>query len=455
MKQTERDENALTERRLIARDIRRKVILLAFPGFISSMLVFGMNFINYIIMALFCDYSSIASYGIVSAYTNMAAGFFIPLSTGVGVLLDRARKAGDHYKIQSVISTAMILALILGLLSTAFALAITPGYIWQVVTPEEIKDTTTAFYRYFSLTLTPILFFSVTTMILIALGEQTGPILSEISAMALHGGFSYIFVGLFGWDIRGIAISAVIAQTTGSLINIYMVLQRRKKFLTNASKKLDLSIVKELASDQKHLIFMAVLGGVFAIFLQYYIDLQGVIYIAGFTLFFLFQDALFIPIHALRTPARRLSPEYYEEGGNELLIWLINPVLISAYIFAILLIPLSRIAGPPLFLMLSHSEEVAAVAMRLVNLVSFYYLFYASSELISASLIGLGKERITMWLNIVFNYFARFAVLVLAAQIIQGAESIVICYPVSWALSAAALAIYYFAAYSKSSKYSI
>ena len=416
---------------------------------------YGNNPQPYIIMARFCDSNSSASYGIVSAYTTLAAGFCIPMSGGITVLLGKAQKEADHHKIQSVISSALSFAAIFGLFSTAFALAITPGYIWQVVTPEEIKENTTVFFRCFSLTLTPILFFSVTTTILISLGEQKGPVLSEISALALHIGFSYIFVGLFGWDIRGIAISAIIAQMTGSLINLYLVLQQRKTFLSSAPKRLDWGIIREMFTDQKHLIFTAALGGVFAVFLQYYIDLQGVIYIAGFTLFFVFQDAFFIPIHALRTPARQLSPQYYKEGGNEGLIQAINPILISASLFAIILIPVTRLVGPPLFLLFSHSAEVAAVSMRLVNLVSFYYLFYALSELLSASLNGLGRERVTLWLNIVFNYFARFTVLVLAAQIIQGAESIAICYPVSWALSAAALAVYYFATYSKSGRYSI
>ena len=65
MSRPERDEAVLTERRLQARDIRRNVFRLALPAFMSSSLVFGMNLLNYIIMALFCDYNSIATYGIV------------------------------------------------------------------------------------------------------------------------------------------------------------------------------------------------------------------------------------------------------------------------------------------------------------------------------------------------------------------------------------------------------
>ena len=40
-------------------------------------------------------------------------------------------------------------------------------------------------------------------------------------------------------------------------------------------------------------------------------------------------------------------------------------------------------------------------------------------------------------------------------MLIQGDESIAICYPVSWALGTAGLGVYYFASYSKSQKYSI
>ncbi|MDO5452756.1 MAG: hypothetical protein Q4F20_03330, partial [Eubacteriales bacterium] len=58
---------ALTERRLRVRDVMRRVLLMAVPAFMSSLLVFLMNLLNYIILALFSDYTSIASYGIVSS----------------------------------------------------------------------------------------------------------------------------------------------------------------------------------------------------------------------------------------------------------------------------------------------------------------------------------------------------------------------------------------------------
>lgn len=455
METNDRERFNLTESRLMFRDVLRRVARMAIPAFMSSLLVFLMNLLNYVILAAFADYEAIASYGIVSAYTNLSAGFFVPLATGTGYLLARAQKDGDQHRVQSIISTSLIFAFLFGIVSSVFMYLITPGYIWQVVTPEEIKESTTIFFRYFSLTLTPILLFSVSTTILIQTGETTGPVLAEISALALHAGFSYIFVGLFDWDMRGIAISAVVAQSTGTLINLHLVLQKRRQYLSNASSSLDWGIVKELAKEGRPSIFIAVLGGVFAIFLQFFIDEMGVITIAGFTLFFLFQDLLFIPIHSLRGPARALSAEYYESGGEISLIRAINPILSVAALYSIMLIPVTRLIGPPIFMLLSHNPDVTIVAMRLVNLVTFYYLFYALSTLLSSSLEGLGKGTITMNLNIGFNYFVRFLVLVLAAMLIQGDESIAICYPVSWALATAALTIYYYASYSTSRKYSL
>ena len=169
----------------------------------------------------------------------------------------------------------------------------------------------------------------------------------------------------------------------------------------------------------------------------------------------LYVILLFIPIHALRTPARNLSAEYYDKGGNEALIKVINPIILLAILYSVLLIPVTRFLGPPLLMLFSHDPEVTIIGMRLVNLVSSYYIFYAVSTLLSSSLEGLGKKALTMNINIGFNYFSRFLVLVLAAMLIQGDESIAICYPVSWALGTAGLGVYYFASYSKSQKYSI
>ncbi|MDO4406492.1 MAG: MATE family efflux transporter [Eubacteriales bacterium] len=446
---------ALTERRLRVRDVMRRVLLMAVPAFMSSLLVYLMNLLNYIILALFSDYTSIASYGIVSSYTNLAAGFFVPVSMGTGYMLQRTLKAGDSYKAQSVIDSVILITIPIGVASTIFAYLIAPAYIWQVVTPEEIKVATTMFLRFFSLTFIPILYFSVTTSVLIQSGERTIPIMAEISALTLHGSFSYIFVGLFNWDIRGIAISAIVSQIIASLINTHQILVLRRKSIHRPPLRVNWSIIRELAREERGLVAIAFLGGVFAIFLQFYIDGLGIPTIAGFTLFFLFQDLLFIPINALRSPARNLSKEAYERDGNDALIEIMNPLLLLAIIYSLLLVPLTRLIGPPLFLMFSHDPEVTAVSMRLVNLVSSYYILYAVSTLLTSSLEGLGKKTLLTVFNIGFNFVVRMLVLILAAMLIQGDESIAICYPVSWALCAAAIGVYYFATYSRTGKYSL
>ncbi|MEE3311678.1 MAG: hypothetical protein VZR30_03490, partial [Acutalibacteraceae bacterium] len=67
----------------------------------------------------------------------------------------------------------------------------------------------------------------------------------------------------------------------------------------------------------------------------------------------------------------------------------------------------------------------------------------------------LGKKTLLTLFNIGFNFVARMLVLILAAMLIQGDESIAICYPVSWALCTAAIGVYYFATYSRTGKYSL
>ena len=161
------------------------------------------------------------------------------------------------------------------------------------------------------------------------------------------------------------------------------------------------------------------------------------------------------PLAPLRTPARNLSAEYYDKGGNEALIKVINPIILLAILYSVLLIPVTRFLGPPLLMLFSHDPEVTIIGMRLVNLVSSYYIFYAVSTLLTSSLEGLGKKTLLSVFNIVFNFAARFLVLILAAMLIQGDESIAICYPASWALCTAAIGVYYFATYSRTGKYSL
>ena len=448
----------LTERRLQSRDTLRRGARIALPVFFSTLLTYGMNLINYIYLAAFQDYRSIAAYGIVAAYTTLAAGIFMPLAAATGAVLERETNSADPYRKQDIINTTMLLAVLVGVLSTIFAVLIAPGYIWQVLTPAEIKEMTTTFLRLFSVNFIPIIYFGVTTTILIQQGNPVAPILAEISALALHAGFGYIFVGMFDMGIYGCAASAILSQTVAALVNTHLILQLRRATPARSPVRINKEIVREVYQEQKPALFVALLGGVFMIFLQYYIDDLGLETIAGFTLFFLFQDFLFLPFRGMSSSVRSLSAEHINDDDTLGLIRTFNPQIIVAILYAIALIPVTKLIGPPIFMVFSHfNADVTVVAMKLVDLVSSYYFFYAISTLLSASLEGLGRKQAAMRFNVGFNYVVRFLVLVLAAEVIQGGESIAFCYPASWAISAGALAIYYYINYSKgnSIKYSI
>ena len=450
--------STLTERRLEIRDTLRKAWRIAFPAFMASLLAFGMNLINYILLALFQDYRSIAAYGIVSAYTTLAAGIFMPIAAATGFVLERTIQSNDPYREQEVVNTAMLSAVLVGVLSTVFAVLIAPAYAWQVVTPEEIKEMTIRFLRLFSVNFIPIIYFGVTTNILMRADDPKAPILAEISAIALHISFGYIFVGLFKMGIYGCAFSAILSQSIAALINTHLILQKRRRTPVRVPVRIHWNIVKELFLEERPAVFTAILGGIFAIFLQYFIDELGVVSIAGFTLFFLFQEFLFLPFKGFISSARNLAAAQKDDGITPRLRRTLDAILVIGILYGLILIPESKLIGPPIFMFLSHYDpNVTVIAMRLVNLLSSFYFFCPIIFVISAGLEGLGRNRLVMGFNIGFDYVIRFLILVLAANLIQGELSIVLCYPFSWAISAGAFGIYFFATFSGSSrdKYSL
>lgn len=446
-----------SENRIIARNVLRMTLQLAVPSFLASLLVFLMNLVNYVFIAVAGSVNDLAAYGIVSTYTAMAAGFFAPLGLGASILMERAKRTNDAYKVQSTINTSLLSSVGLGILSSLFAVAVAGLYVSSIGTPAEIAGETTTFLRYFSPAFIPIVYFSVTTVLLGQFGEHSAPILAEVSAIALHIAFGYIFVVLFDYGLIGLAISAFVSQALAAIINTHLILQVRRKLFARTPVRLDFTVLKGLTKEGRNGIFTAVLGGVIAIIMQGFINQLGIKVIAAFTLFFLFQDFLFIPLRSLQQPARRLMVEYYENGGGQSLIRAVTPLILLSAGYAFLLIPVVRFAGPPLFLFFSHDPEVTVTGMRILTLVSHYFVFYALSTLISSVLDGLGKQDLTMKFNLVFNYLIRFIVLIGAVLIIRGEESIVLCYPASWAISAGALVIYYYATYPflKQKKYSL
>lgn len=440
----------LTERSLALRDILRKIVISSFPFFISSFLVWFINGLNYAFMACFLDYTYIAAYGVMSAYILLAACPFIPMAVSISLTLEKTLKRGDPYEARAVVNTGLVMAAVFGVLSTLTAVILAPYYCRLVQTPPEIFDYAVSFLRRFTTTLVPILYFQTTTQILVVFKEFAGPVRSELCAAFFHAGFGFIFTGLFTWGIQGITVSAFLAQTAASVVNTYMVFQQLNKLGGKTSTRFSKTIAKHIFLQEREPAITYIMSGVFAIFVQFFVDTLGIEVIAAFTITLVFQDLLFLPINSLKSPARRFGMEYLEHRDKLKLGQQLNPLLLIAIIYGLLLLPVARLVGPWVLELLTHNELVVEAGRKLISVLAPYYGFYAISTLLSAVFDGLDRKKVSMWVTILAKYGLRFAILIPAAIFVQGLESITLAYPLSWAATALILCVYYYASYSPS-----
>ena len=205
------------------------------------------------------------------------------LTQGFATFVARYFGEGDYRTMSKVISHSAFLSFAIAVIFTIAGIICTKPLLALLKTPDDIMNGATIYlYTMISGTLV-VTAYNMAASILRAFGNSKAPLIGMIIAAFSNIALDLIFVLVFKWGIFGAAIASVIAQ---GISFVYCVLEIRKIESINITKqdlKIDLNMSKELLFLGFPLAIQNILISVSGIVLQSTINLQGSIFVAGYT----------------------------------------------------------------------------------------------------------------------------------------------------------------------------
>lgn len=207
----------------------------------------------------------------------------IGLTQGFATFISRHFGDKNYRDMNQVIAMSTLLCAVCGILLTAAGILASMPLLKLLQTPPDILDSANTYLVTMIAGTLIVTAYNMAGSVLRALGDGKTPLIAMIIAAILNVGLDCLFVFVFGWGIFGAAIASVVAQ----LVSFFYCLVRIRGIdcirIQRSMWKPDWKLIKSMLLFALPICAQYIAISVGGILLQSSVNLQGSLFIAGYT----------------------------------------------------------------------------------------------------------------------------------------------------------------------------
>lgn len=208
-----------------------KIVLYSVPLMLSGILQLLFNAADIVVVGRFAGNHALAAVGATSSLINLLVNLFMGLSVGANVLVARFYGGGQKKEISETVHTAVLTAVIGGVLLTFLGVFLSRPLLTLMGTPEDVLSHSVLYMKIYFAGMPVMLLYNYGSSILRAVGDTKRPLYYLMIAGVVNVILNLIFVILFQIGVAGVALATVISQiiSAGLIVRCLMVSQSSYK----------------------------------------------------------------------------------------------------------------------------------------------------------------------------------------------------------------------------------
>lgn len=209
------------------------IILFALPLALSSMLQQLFNAADTAVVGRFASSQAMAAVGSNSSVINLVVALFVGLSVGTNVVIASLIGRGRKDAIPTAVHTAVVVALISGVLLLFVGIGIARPMLTLMNTPEDVLDLAVLYLRIYFLGMPFIMLYNFGAAILRSKGDSTRPVYALICGGVLNVLLNLLLVIVFHLHVIGVASATVTSNVVSSFLVMWFLLHEEDEFRLN------------------------------------------------------------------------------------------------------------------------------------------------------------------------------------------------------------------------------
>lgn len=421
-----------------------KIILFAVPLMLSGILQLLFNAADVVVVGKFAGHESLAAVGATTSLVNLMVNIFIGLSVGANVLVARYY-GGQHLKdLEETIHTAMLLALIGGLILIVLGVGLTPPLLRLMGTPKNILPLSVLYLRIVFVGMPVALIYNFGAAILRGVGDTRRPLYFLLTAGIINVILNLIFVIKFSMGVAGVALATIISQCISAVL-IVQCLMRSDTYYRLQIRKLRL-VPKKMREIVRIGVPAGLQGAVFSvsnILIQSSVNSFGDIAMAGNTAASSIEGFVYSAMNAIYQTALSFTSQNFGakqfKRMTKILLYCLGLVTVVGLVMgsgAVLL-------GPQLISIYNDKPEVIAYGVDRLKIIGTAYFICGLMDTMVGGLRGIGCSVVPMFVSLTGACAFRVIWIFTVFAMNRTLKTLYISYPVSWLITATAHVVCY------------
>ena len=371
------------------------------PIFLGTLFQSLYNTIDAIIVGRFAGKEALAAIESVLNFHRLPVSFFVGLSSGATIIISQYFGANKKDEVSKASHTAILFAIVGGLLLSVLSCILSPFFIRLIKVPEEI------FYQaqiYTIICFSGIMvsmIYNIGSGILRALGDSKTPFYILIVSNILNIILDLILVVVFNLGVIGVGFATLISQIVSAIL-IFIILLRTKLDCKIYINKICFykKYLKEIFRLGLPIGVQSVLYPISNTIIQSSINTFGVNSIAAWAisgkldfLIWTVSDAFSIAISTF--VAQNYGAEKHQRARNG-----IKAALIMSMVTIFVISSILYLYNKPLAYFLIDDKNIVDLTSKIIKLIAPLYFIYVIGDVLSGAIRGIGDTFNPMIINI-------------------------------------------------------
>jgi len=215
----------------------KTILAFVFPLLIGNLLQQTYYIVDSVIVGHFLGKEALAAVSASFFFYYFIISLVIGVGSGITVVISHHYGAKKYGKVQSAFSSTLIFTLLVGVFLTAAGVVFSESLFRLTGTPEDVIPGAVRYFRVFISG--TIIFMMLNSLLSIfrGMGDSTRPMIFIFITAILNVALDVLFIIVFEWDLEGVALATILAQTAGvgaSLVYLHKrhpILSLRRKDL--------------------------------------------------------------------------------------------------------------------------------------------------------------------------------------------------------------------------------
>lgn len=426
---------------------------MSIPIMIMNVMQVFFNIIDMSVLKWFGKESAVGAVGASGALITLFTSLLIGIASGANVVVAKRIGAGDKKHANQAVSTALLTAIVGGVLLLAIGVIFAEAFLKMTNCPESLLEEATLYFKIYFWGIPVLMMYNFCAAILRAIGDTKRPMYFLLIGGVVKTVLNVVFVSILDMSVEGVAWSTVISNAVVCILS-YRALLSFKNIIQVRLKEL-----RFYARELKEILYMGVPAGVQSALYSFAnvtitatVNSFGEAATTGLSIANQFDGILY---HVSYAPSLAVIPYVAQNMGaknyDRVKKIIVRAIFITVA-FGATLGTLSAIFSGQLSSLMTSNPEVIRYSQQKMMLVSSTYFICGINEILGGVHKGMGKPMLPTIATLVFMCLIRFPWVWFVFPLFTGPNKLTYLYliwPIGWVLSIITLLVGYFPAMKK------